>query len=535
MAYPIMKIEDDQGNGYIAIELPVVAGSVDFRNYKLLLEKIDQLLKQSGIEENLGTILVEREMSADPDNEADGVDAKLPENIWSEMIKFEEVEPEDKRGKKKIKSEQHYRKYASCALRCTIARFLTQESYRAFSIHLADSILLRKFCGYSSPHSPKSTPSKSTLQRFESFFDTDTLKAVGDLLIVAASDENSELFNNLNGLFMGIDTDYLFLDSTCAKLDIHFPVDWVLLKDCVKSIIQSIIQIRSYGIKNRMDDPMSFLSAVNKVSMEMTNASSGRGAKKQRKATFRKLKTMLLIVERHGQRYLKKVQENWDSTDLTEAQFMQIKRKLSHTLELVPRVIHQASERIIGERQVNNEDKILSIHEEHAKVYNRGKSGAQVEFGLQLLLGENLDGVITHWELYDHSPKPDYQYTDDILTRVNKMPKNCQPSQLIGDRGFYSKRSEKKIENAELISNMCPKDPKVLKERLSEESFKELLTRRAQTEARIGILQNNFMGKKLRVHGYEAQRRHVAWAVLAHNLWVVARFPYKDLLKEDAA
>ena len=198
-------------------------------------------------------------------------------------------------------------------------------------------------------------------------------------------------------------------------------------------------------------------------------------------------------------------------------------------------MIGQAHERIIGERQVANEDKILSIHEEHAKVYNRGKAGAQVEFGLQLLIGENLDGMITHWQLFEEVPKPDYKNTDYVLERIAEIPESCRPQQLVGDRGFYSKRSEKKIAQEDLVSNMCPLDPKELAERLSDEKFKEVTQRRAQTEARVGILKNNFMGKKLRVHGFAAQERHVAWAVLTHNLWVLARFPFHDLMKEDAA
>ena len=89
--------------------------------------------------------------------------------------------------------------------------------------------------------------------------------------------------------------------------------------------------------------------------------------------------------------------------------------------------------------------------------------------------------------------------------------------------------------NPQALCNMCPLDPKELAERLSCEKFKEVTQRRAQTEARVGILKNNFMGKKLRVHGFAAQERHVAWAVLTHNLWVLARFPYHDLMREDAA
>ena len=54
----------------------------------------------------------------------------------------------------------------------------------------------------------------------------------------------------------------------------------------------------------------------------------------------------------------------------------------------MPAAIAQAHERIIGERVVPNDDKILSLYQPHAQVYVRGKAGADVEFGLQLLISE---------------------------------------------------------------------------------------------------------------------------------------------------
>jgi hypothetical protein len=68
-------------------------------------------------------------------------------------------------------------------------------------------------------------------------------------------------------------------------------------------------------------------------------------------------------------------------------------------LERLPYAVKQAHERIIGERQVANEEKILSLYEGHAAVYVRGKAGAEVELGSQLLLAEAESGLITDWEL----------------------------------------------------------------------------------------------------------------------------------------
>jgi hypothetical protein len=54
-------------------------------------------------------------------------------------------------------------------------------------------------------------------------------------------------------------------------------------------------------------------------------------------------------------------------------------------------------------------------------------------------------------------------------------------------------------------------------------AMRRLQRRRAQTEARIGIFKANFLGDHLPTKNWPAQQRFVAWATIAHNLWVLAR------------
>ena len=51
--------------------------------------------------------------------------------------------------------------------------------------------------------------------------------------------------------------------------------------------------------------------------------------------------------------------------------------------------------------------------------------------------------------------------------------------------------------------------------------------RRAQTEGRIGVLKNVFLQRGVpRAKGFANRELQAAWAVLSHNLWVVARMPW---------
>ena len=57
-------------------------------------------------------------------------------------------------------------------------------------------------------------------------------------------------------------------DSTVVKANIHFPVDWVLLVDAVRTLMKATTLIRREGLKIRMNDPEIFRSKMNKLAIE---------------------------------------------------------------------------------------------------------------------------------------------------------------------------------------------------------------------------------------------------------------------------
>jgi hypothetical protein len=57
---------------------------------------------------------------------------------------------------------------------------------------------------------------------------------------------------------------------------------------------------------------------------------------------------------------------------------------------------------------------------------------------------------------------------------------------------------------------------------MKDEDFAQAQHRRAQTEARIAIFKNEFLGRPMRSEGFENRALQVAWGVLTHDLWVLA-------------
>ena len=91
------------------------------------------------------------------------------------------------------------------------------------------------------------------------------------------------------------------------------------------------------------------------------------------------------------------------------------------------------------------------------------------------------------------------------------------------DRGFASKANSGGLAWAEIFDGLCPRSPLALKERMKEPRFVRMQKRRSQTEGRISILQRGFLGRPMRAKGFAHRELAVAWGVLTHNLWMLAR------------
>lgn len=177
-----------------------------------------------------------------------------------------------------------------------------------------------------------------------------------------------------------------------------------------------------------------------------------------------------------------------------------------------------------------NADKVLSLYATETQVIVRGKAGAQVEFGNTLLLAEQRDGVIVDWQLHRASAPADVRQLAASRERMEASGGVGVLRALGTDRGFSSAANETLLKAKGIYDGICPKNPARLKERMAEELFVKLQRRCSQTEGRIAIFKNGFLGRPLRAKGFEHREMAVAWQVLTHNLWVLARLEQKQSL-----
>jgi len=324
------------------------------------------------------------------------------------------------------------------------------------------------------------------------------------------------------GLSAPVDFTDAYIDATCLKANIHFPVDWVLLRDATRTLMKATACIRRHGLRNRMPrDPQRLLCDMNKLAMAMSASARKPGGKKHRKKTLRQMKTLTRKIETHARAHLKLLREQRTRTDLSEKQAAQIARRIENILAQLPAAIKQAHERIIGERPVKNAGKLLSLYEENLGVIVRGKAGAQVEFGREVLLSETNEGIISDYALFERGENANESFRASL---ERQEAAGLLPDCAWTDRGLNTQRNRKALEQKNVRERLCERDPAKLRQRLeNEKGYAEGLRRRGGTEARIAIMKNLFTGNPCKAKGTQHTRVALGWAVLAHNLWVLAR------------
>ncbi len=465
--------------------IPTVFGSKDYNEFRWTLEEMDRILTESGIEHAF---------------------------IIRQISLREKSKPTQKR----------YGVYRA-ALRYGILLAITQYSYRRLAFAVADSNLFQWFVGAAQIDGVRPY-SKSTIERIEKLISPEEIRELVNKLNKAASNssEARELLYRETAMRM----DRIFADSTCIEANIHFPVDWVLLRDAAKTLINAIVLIRSKGLKSRIPEPSSFLRSMNNLCIEMVNTRRKNDAMKRRKHIFRQMKKLIKIIETHAKKYRDVLSESWEKSDFSEAEAQVVLDRIDNILDQLPQAVKQAHERIIGGRAVASSDKILSLYEPDIHVIVRGKAGAEVEFGNSLYLAEQEDGLIVDWQLHQQKPSSDCSMVKSSIERIETAHGKLES--YTADRGFDSKVVRKILDEMEIKNGVCPRSVPMLQERLEDEWFCQLQGRRSQTEARIGIFKNVYLGGLLRSKGFANRECRIGWCVLAHNLWKLGSIAVKE-------
>ena len=174
--------------------VPTVSGSIDDKTWRQRLERIDEILREARVEEAFIRLALKRRL--------DELEQRARENGQSDCGM-------------KDGDQVRFQRICAVALRTTIARTVTGESYRDFATRLAGSTLLQWFCRLNRP-GPVPIPGKSQLQRYREVVNESALRQVANHLRESAAEPGSPL-----ELAEELDLEAQFLGSTCVKLNVH--------------------------------------------------------------------------------------------------------------------------------------------------------------------------------------------------------------------------------------------------------------------------------------------------------------------------
>jgi DNA mismatch repair ATPase MutS len=157
------------------------------------------------------------------------------------------------------------------------------------------------------------------------------------------------------------------------------------------------------------------ISKMNKLCIEITHTRCKKDSKLRRKAIFRKMKKLAKVVANHAMKRFELLDEHWEQTGLSRKQAEQILGQISNVVDKLARAIRDAHERIIGERQVANKDKRLSLYEDAVNVIVRHKSGAE---DISRQTSSPKGGLAAFWDLPDN---PQTRFGCNLGTRPKEI------------------------------------------------------------------------------------------------------------------
>jgi IS5 family transposase len=421
-------------------------------------------------------------------------------------------------------------------IRCTILRKLLGINYRKFSVIVTGNTLFQWFLRIGQlaaviGNLDGKHLSKSSLERYDKIVPAEKLEAIIRSICAKVSKDDWPL---INPAFRGpIEVRDIFADCTVLEANIHFPVDWLLLRDAVRSLISAIIIIREHGLRHRIKNPKKFRAEINGLCMKMTAVSRKKEGKKLKKKVLREMIAVATCVGNHARRYRDLLQRDWNtSTDLSEGEANQILEKLDAITDKLPAAIKQAKERIISGKKIPNSEKILSLYENDVHIVFRGKAGADVEFGNTLFIAENRSGMIVDYKLFKDSAPADSAMVRACVSRMKAAGMKIES--FTTDRGFSSADNVEFLKTEHIANHILPKSPAKMREAMEDQEMRSDQKRRAQTEGRIGILKNCFLDSGMSAKGFDHQLLEVGWSILTHNLWVLARIAIAED-KEDSS
>jgi transposase, IS5 family len=412
---------------------------------------------------------------------------------------------------------------AEALLRLLVVQHLYAWSYAETVARVADSLVLRWFCRLYF----RRAPTKTTLLRWAATIHPTTLQALVDRATLLAKQAHVTPGRKLR------------IDSTCVQTTIHHPTDSGLLGDGVRVLSRLLRQAQPLASAALTSVQEAFRSRVRTTrrllqQIHRVRRFKGDDAEARQRALYQRL----LEVTRQTVRQARRVRAalpalpavGWSHEQRevalaphAVAQEQRRARRLAarfdHFLPLVEQAIHQAQRRVLAGQPVTSREKVLSLFEPHTRVVQRGKTGAAVEFGRQVMLDESEGGIVTRFPVLVDGESECHQALPAI--QHHRAMLGPPPRLVTGDRRLHAKGLEEAAQRLGVRQVVIPWTGTLGAARRAGERQRAWRRRyrwRAGIEGRIHSLRRAYGLARSRSHGLLGLERDVGWGVLASDL-----------------
>jgi len=316
-------------------------------------------------------------------------------------------------------------------------------------------------------------------------------------------------------------------DSFVCETNIHYPTDASVLCDGLRKILTLAAVMASLLGLPGWRQVQHWHKALKRLLRDLNQAckSKKKGAVQRRRRAYypllkkaRKLLKRARLLEQTVQEMLARGLPG----DLAVACQADLKR-LGHFLVLTEQVVQQAHRRVMQGETIANLEKILSVFEPHTEIICKGKAGAPVQWGRQVLVLEDQLGFIVHYQLLERGQRDQDVGTPALQEAQAKVDNRIRSASF--DRGFHSPLNQEEL--AKIVAQVCvPKrGPKQAAEQeaTATPEFLEQRRRHSGVESSIHALQSGNGLLRCRDRSERGLERYLGMAVLGRNLQVLGR------------
>lgn len=394
-------------------------------------------------------------------------------------------------------------------LRVCLCQLIEDGSLREIVVRVDDSACLRRFTRiHSGP-----MLNYSTLCRLRNVVRPETWKKMNQALARSVVEQGQ------------ITGEKLRLDTTAVETNIHWPTDSTLLWDGYRTLGRLLEKTRDI-CPQAVGNGRVHLKRTKRLATRIARKAQkkGRRAKDLKPLYKRLIRSVEGICDwaAGAADYLEKrlsgrrTPARADSmADLVE-QFRRFEPLIRH-------VVWQATERVLHEDQVANEEKLFSIFEEHTELLKRGKAGKDIEFGHMIQIQQCDEKFITDYDVFERKPA-EPTLVRPALKSHEKLFGHL-PGIVAADKGYWSTEEfGKLVGDVEIIS--IPKKGRrneVESEREHDPLFRLGQAFRAGVEGSISYLKRFLRLARCMNKGWDHYVSTIGATVLAHNLLVLAR------------